>query len=393
MEGRANFCPSRSTEFTKVVYGGVDADRAELKRQVGKYTPGPTPYKTYFGEIHGHTELSDGRGTPDAYFTAARDLANLDFCALTDHDHGGVCKPELWVEKWDLIQDLVAKYHEPGKFVTILGYERDSFPFYPNACLYYKDGRGEMVRSRQDGEITRDELIALLNRDDIVTIPHQISQVGVGVNFRKLSPELMPTLVEIYSKWGASEFFGNERPIRDCARGNYWQDALECGARVGCVGGSDVHAPYPGIPVDLGKASNLRRFQPGIAAVLTEELTREAIFEALQKRRCYACEGVRAVIDFRINGAHMGSEIDDNSEVWREIHLCVTSPEPIEQIDIVKNAQDHFRYNVEGHASSHTSMVIDLESERETDYYYVRVTHCSGLRAWSSPIWVKKQTP
>ncbi len=388
MEGRSNFHPTRSLEYTQEVYGGSEGKIPRLGEIERAYLPGPSEYTVRFGEIHGHTGLSDGWGDLDAYFVAARDLARLDFCAVTDHDHGGVGRDELWVEKWKHIQQKVAEYHDEGQFVTILGYERDSFPYYPNMNLYFREGRADMVRGAQDGEITYDELAALAARDDVLFIPHQISQVEVGVNWKAVPMELMPPVAEMYSKWGASEFLGNPRPIRSAARGNFWIDALERGAKVGCIAGSDVHSPFPGLRVHSG--GNLRHDEPGIAAVLTKELTREAIFEAIRERRCYACEGARITLDFRVNGAVMGREIADQGNPERALYVCVQAPLPIETVTIVKNGQDHFIYTLNGAMARHESMVIDLEAERDTDYYYIRVTQSDGRRAWSSPVWVNR---
>src|SRR5690606_27015830 len=40
-----------------------------------------------WGDLHGHTNWSDGTGLPEDYFRYARDVAALDVVALTDHDH------------------------------------------------------------------------------------------------------------------------------------------------------------------------------------------------------------------------------------------------------------------------------------------------------------------
>ena len=390
MDGRDNFHPSRDRRFTRAVYGGTTGNLSVLRDLVATYRPEASPYKVYFGEIHGHSELSDGRGSPDDYFATARDEAKLDFCALTDHDHGGVRAAELWdAGKWELVQQKVAEYHEHGRFVTMLGYERDSWPYYPNACLYYREGSGEMVRGQEDGEITHTELAELLRRDDILTIPHQISQLEVGVNFRALPMELMPRLVEIYSKWGTSEYFDNPKPIRTAVRGNYWRDALERGARVGCIAGSDIHSPFPGLVRDDGD-DNLRQPNPGTAAVLATELSRDAIFEALVARRCYACEGARIRMDFRLSCAFMGSEICDEGSPERCIWFEVEAPDAIENIIVIKNGRDEFAWNVGGSAAKHRGVVVDLVAERDCDYYYLRTTMVDGRRAWSSPVWVER---
>ena len=43
--------------------------------------------KVYFGNLHSHTSYSDGSGTPRDAFKHARDVAQLDFLAITEHNH------------------------------------------------------------------------------------------------------------------------------------------------------------------------------------------------------------------------------------------------------------------------------------------------------------------
>lgn len=389
MDHRSNFHPSRSTEFSNVVYGGPSADPGRMREIVERSYPGKTPYTVYFGELHGHGELCDGQGTLDAYFTAARDLAKLDFCAASNHDHGGVGDHELWGEKWDLVQRKVREYHRPGEFITLLGYERDSFPFYPNMCLYYIGDTGEMVRGAQDGEIALAELEALAAREDILFIPHQISQVEVGVNWKHIPAHVAPPVCEMYSKWGASEYLGNARPIRSAARGNSWCDALELGLKIGAIAGSDIHTPFPGLRVNSG--GNIRWQNPGIAGVLAKDLSRESIFRAIRARRTYACEGVRPRIEFRVNGAHMGEEITARGDEGRAVYIEVHGDGPLESVTVVKNGRDEFIYTLYGSSHWHQSIVIDYEAERPTDYYYLRIVHADGRRAWTSPVWVERE--
>jgi hypothetical protein len=389
IEGRSFAHPYREVQYTDIVYGGPEAPAyGESMRLLSERNqPTATPYNIYWGEIHGHTEISDGGGSLDDYFTAARDTARLDFCAVTDHDHGGVAKPELWGDKWELTQQKVAEYHDSGKFVTLLGYERDSWPWYTNLCLYYRDGRGEMVRGVQDGEITREELTVLLARDDMIVIPHHTSDTGQGVNFDCIPPELMTPLIEVYSKWGTSEYFGNPRPVRRESRSGHWRDALEMGAKMGCVGGSDVHGPYPGIKHRAG--GNLRHDNPGIVAVLAPELTREAVFDAIKARRCYGASGARIAIEFRVNNAVMGEEIETPRGEERKIFYNVVGEAPLERVDLIKNGRDYFVEHTAGESNRVEFSIADLRAERETDYYYVRATQEDGRQAWSSPIWVQ----
>ncbi len=375
---------SRDRRYTSIVYGGASASMEGL----ASATPSPpvdAGLALYWGEIHGHTELSDGQGSLDDYFSAARDLAGLDFCAVTDHDHGGVGRNELWGEKWTATIRKVAEYHKPGSFVTLLAYERDSWPWFSNLCLYYRSGEGDLFRGVVDGEITRDELSELLARSDVLAIPHHTADIRQGANLDQIPLALMPRLIEVYSKWGASEYMGNPRPLMMEGSGGHWRDALLRGARMGCVAGSDVHSPHPGLVHTAG--GNLRYDDPGLVAVWATELSREAVYDALYSRRCYGASGARIRIDFRINGAYMGSEITDASDSPRDIWLDVQAPAPIWSVDLLKNEQTYLSMHIDG-ADTHAQIRIGDRPRLDTDQYRVRVTLTDSRQAWSSPIWV-----
>jgi hypothetical protein len=195
--------------------------------------------------MHGHTNLSDGSVDIDTYFKNIRDLAKLDFAVLTDHDHGGVGKPELWVgspSKWDLIKQKAHEYCEEGKFSTLLGYERDSYPFYNNLVLYFRDPDPDMVRGERDGELTESELRDLLARDDVLICPHDTYSFTSNADFTALPVDLIPPFIEIMSRADAAEYMGNPCGADyACCEGGYWQDALRKGAKTGVIGGSDDH--------------------------------------------------------------------------------------------------------------------------------------------------------
>src|SRR5205085_6923677 len=66
-------------------------------------------------------------------------------------------------------------------------------------------------------------------------------------------------------------------------------------------------------------------------------LTRDAIFDALRHRRCYALTGDRIVLDFSINGKIMGGEMP-----WtraRKIEAAVTGWDQVDRVEVLKNNQ------------------------------------------------------
>ena len=73
--------------------GFKDSEGLELEfaaRQIGGE-------QIFFGQLHAHTIMSDGAGTPEWAFEEARDIAQLDFFVLSDHsnwfDYGYVAGP------------------------------------------------------------------------------------------------------------------------------------------------------------------------------------------------------------------------------------------------------------------------------------------------------------
>ena len=87
-------------------------------------------YNVYWGDVHGHTALSDGKGSLDDYFTYARDAAGLDFVIVSDHDFGNGPPWRMSRENWRLTQDKADQYTVDGEFVAIAGYEWTSQPKY-----------------------------------------------------------------------------------------------------------------------------------------------------------------------------------------------------------------------------------------------------------------------
>jgi SAM-dependent methyltransferase len=85
-EAEAGLCRIDGIVFRQPgVYTFSTADGA-FESNPTRVTSGPPAISTFWGELHGHTLASDGRGTIDQYYTYAARVAGLDVCAVTDHD-------------------------------------------------------------------------------------------------------------------------------------------------------------------------------------------------------------------------------------------------------------------------------------------------------------------
>ena len=376
--------PNRCRAFTTRVYSGPSDEREKLVKETfateKDFYPEKSKYNIYFGELHGHSNISDGTPDIDAYFQNIRDNAGLDFAALTDHDHGGIGKSELFGEKWELIKKKVKEYDNPGKFTVILAYERDSYPWYNNMVVYYDSHDGELLRGETDGEISKKELRKALARQDIILVPHDTYHLEAGADFNAIPSKLFTPMIEIYSRGDCAEYMNN--PYIKCdfqCEGGFWQDALKKGAKMGCIAGSDDHFAENGLISD--RYEGVWRY-PGITAVLAESNTLSSIFAALKARRCYGFMGGRMWIDFRINGHYMGEEFKAGKE--RSIYINVKADEKIKKITLVKNCRD---YIIMTRAEQ---MIFDYKQEKKTDVYYLRVELEDGRCGWTSPIWINR---
>lgn len=391
--------PNRSKDFTDLVYrnepDGTKSSMWSKLNSIQRSLDLPAPELIpLVGEMHGHSNLSDGAVDIDTYFQNIRDLAKLDFAVLTDHDHGGVGTPTLWAgspSKWDLIRQKTAEYRVEGKFSTLLGYERDSYPFYNNLVLYFRDLDADMVRGVRDGEITASELRELLAREDVIACPHDTYSLTSNADFLAMPTELITPFIEIISRGDACEYMGNPAGAEyACCEGGFWQDALRRGAKMGVIGGSDDHGGMNG---RADEALSYPLKYPGVTGVWATENSPAAIFDALKAKRTYAFMmgnadgdmGGRMEIDFRINGHYMGETIARPESRDLHIYYKVKADVPVKRVTLVKNCRNYIALQRD------KELILDYKQENPTDIYYLRVELTDGRFGWTSPVWVEEK--
>ena len=346
----------------------------------------PAQYAIYWGDMHGHTSLSDGKGSVDNYFTYARDTAKLDFVIVTDHDFGNSAPWRMPRQAWTLTQNAADKHTVNGQFVAIAGYEWTSQtkywtpeePLYTGAPMHYNHknvyfpSAVDYLFSAKDIAYNSPNRLAhaVLRHGGLIHNNHPTAGVEGRDQFDYdpmyysviVNTEVLPDTM-YYD--GKTYTLNGEKMLRDF---------LNKGGKTGFVGGSDTHEGKP----------------TARTAVLARELTRPAIFEALRHRRNYAISNARIVLDFRINGRPMGEEIEIEGKP--RILVDVKGTDKIDEILIVRDGAA-LRSAKPGTRDARLEFVDD--SFGGSSYYYARVTqvdkdkHGNISRAWSSPIWVK----
>ena len=338
----------------------------------------------YWGDMHNHTLWADGTGDFDDSYAFARDEARLDICAVSEHmsnqepfEVGGERRRIPGEVGWRRHQAAAARWGESGRFVTMLGYE-----YTPTSgrkgtgdhCVYFPRLDHELVNDSD-----RDELIRRMAAVGGLCIPH----VGGGWTdweYRDPDPGTL-CLAEIASMHEHSEWFV--------------QQGLARGYRLGIVGMSDGHMGRPGYDVWArhGRAGLPKRTystQSAITAVLAEDLTHDAVWEALRARRVYATTGERIVLSFEMDGRVMGAEYA-TSEAPRAA-IAVSGTDEVVRVDLIRDQCRAAGW--EGGGRRDVSIEwTDPAPPAGEHYYYVRVTQRNGAYAWSSPIWVDYQGP
>jgi hypothetical protein len=334
--------------------------------------------RVYWGDLHGHSGLSDGTGTPEDYYRYARDIAALDVAALTDHDHWGMQVLSESPDLWEGVRQQTRAFHEPGRFVTLLGYEWTSWIHGHRHVLYFTD-EGKVLSSVDPAFESPLQLWDALRGQPALTVAHHTAGGPIATNWEiPPDPELEP-VTEVSSVHGSSEAPDSPRVIYQPVEGHFARDALDRGYRLGFVGSGDGHDGHPGL-------SHLASPNGGLVALLAHELTREGVLEALRARRVYATNGPRIVLHVTLDGLAMGAALEAGAPRPRVLEVRVVGADVLERIDLVRSGQVVRTFA--GTGSRELGITEPIEGLRGGEYLYVRAVQADGGAAWSSPFFV-----
>lgn len=339
--------------------------------------PGVAPVR--WGDLHGHSGLSDGTGTPEDFLAYARDVAGLDAVCLTDHDHWGMLPLDESPALWQRIRTATERAYEPGRFVSVLGYEWTNWVHGHRHVLYFGD-EGEVLSSIDERYETPAQLWDALRGKPALTFAHHSAGGPIATNWAFApDPELEP-VTEVASVHGASEAADAPSPIYDPLAGNFVRDVLDKGYPLGFIGSGDSHDGHPGLAHLAGPNMG------GVAALLTRDLTRAGLRTALQERRCYATNGPRIVLRAALDGQRMGSTVP--AKAGRSLlYVRAVACAPVATIELVRAGKIVETLSGKGHWD--VEAAFEPRDLTAGEYLYVRVVQEDGGAAWSSPFFVR----
>lgn len=330
-------------------------------------------WNLYFGQLHAHTDISNGAGSVEEAFQYASQVDGLDFFAVTDHsdsfdnaDMGAIDADGADISAdWAAGKQAAASVTN-GDFVGLFGFE----------MTWPEDKQlGHISTFNTPGWQTRDQeaftnvTAALENYYKALTaVPGSVSQFnhpdtvhGDFERFDHYSPQYdaAVSLLEVAGEDG----------VVDC---EYYDLALDKGWHVAPTNNQNNHKGQ------WGDASEAR------TVVLAKSLTEEALYAAMKDRRVYATQDSDLAIFYELNGTVMGGILPKSEEAEITVFLSDPTDEAIGNVEVVT---DGGAVLVSEYVET-PSQVLELSASCGHSYYYLRITQPDGDVAVTAPVWM-----
>ena len=398
--GKVTYTPAENMADGKVTVT-VTVKRADGKEtsKTWSFTIGEATFQRYFGQLHSHTQYSDGAGSLDsalAYVKALPDNANVDFVAFTDHSNYFDSKNNPNVEaalydmslvndsdpshSWATYKNTVAAFNAAnvGKMVAIAGFE-----------MTWSGGPGHINTFNTPGIVSRNN----------TTLNNKTKDAGLQAYYKLLSQTEGVNSISQFNHPGTT--FGNFIDF------GYWDAVVdtrmymvEVGNGEGQIGAGGYYPSYEQYIMALDKGWHVaptnnqdnHKGKWGNAndardVILTDDFTEDGIYAALRARRMYATEDKNLDLDYTVNGNMMGSIIDVPEKLNFEISFNDPDrTDSIAKVELVVNS-GKVAYTWDS-AADLTKGSVSVELPPEYTYYFVRVTEGDGDLAVTAPVWV-----
>ena len=399
--GRVTYTPAADmadgrTEV-KVTATRADGKSAEFS---WFFTVGKTTYQLYFGQLHGHTQYSDGAGSLDSalsYIKNLPDSANVQFVAFTDHSNYFDPKndPNVEAALYDtsLVKDSDANHSWKTYKDTIAQFNKD------NAGDMVAIGGFEMTWSGGPGHINTFNTPGIVSRNN-KTLNNKTDDAGMKAYYALLSQTEGANSISQFNHPGTT--FGNFKDF------SYWNPVIdsrmymvEVGNGEGQIGAGGYYPSYEQYIMALDKGWHLaptnnqdnHQGKWGNAndardVILTDNFTEEGIYNAIRALRMYATEDKNLELGYTVNGLMMGSSIKTVPGKL-DIEVSVYDPDrtdSIAKVEVVVNSGKVA--HVWDDPAEFKSGTLSVTLAPEYSYYFIRVTQKDGDLAVTSPVWV-----
>ena len=399
--GKVTYQPTADMEDgRKVITLTVTRKDSKSATKTWSFTVGEAKYQLYFGQLHSHTQYSDGAGSLDSALQYIKNISeqdNVQFVAFTDHSNYFDSKNNPNVEgalydtslvkdsdanhSWKTYKDTVAQFNEAnaGSMVALGGFE-----------MTWSGGPGHINTFNTPGIVSRNNS----------TLNNKTSDAGMKAYYALLSQKEGIDTISQFNHPGTT--FGT---FSDFA---YWDAVIdtrmylvEVGNGEGQIGAGGYYPSYEQYIVALDKGwhvapSNNQDNHKGKwgnanaarDVILTDDFSEQGLYNAIRARRVYATEDKNLEINYTVNGQMLGSII---SEVPEKLNIAVSVNDPdrtdsITKVEVVVNSGKTI-YTWDNPADLATGN-LTCTLDPDYSYYFIRVTEGDGDLAVTAPVWV-----
>lgn len=343
----------------------------------------------WFGNIHSHSEYSDGNmGNDPNYLTAKscfeyvqQKALNVNFWGISDHNHsgGGMSLPDY--HKGVAEVDSV---NQDGIFTTLYGMEWGIISTGGHVVVYgidsligWENGNYDIFNAQIDynGLFTK---VAARGDSAFAYLAHMESSDYSDLQNGAYNALWDSAIVGLAIKSGPA--FSTDTTYSSLPTNTFFSrylDVLKLGYHLA-----------PGFDHDNHNI-NFGRSHTGRTVVIADTLTRESIMKAFRKNSFYASDDWNTKIYFSVSGFGMGSICSANQDP--QIRLVVDDPDN-ENTDSIK-----IYFGVPGSGTRATILYLSTFSDSmnythvipvaTTYYYFAEITQADGNKIWTAPIW------
>lgn len=336
-------------------FGSADSLPSELQKSF----PSLKQMKVFWGDVHNHCNVTYGHGELSDALAAAEQ--QLDFVSVTPHalwpdipgegddrlgwviDYHTQAFKRLRAGGYDKYLSAVQAANRPGEFLTFPSYECHSMEHGDHVALF-RDFEAPLVECTSVPDL-KEKLKAY----PVYITPHHMGYITGfrGYNWAAFQQDAQSPFVEMFSRHGLAESDSGDYNYLHDMGPRIWEGSIEYGLdqghKFGLMCSTDQHAGYPG------------SYGDGRIGVYADSLDRNALWEAMGKRRVCGVTGDKIKIDFRINGGQSGDVIKGGK---REIYLNVEAQNHIDYVDLIKNGECIARLNGPHRATAPDEEVI-----------------------------------
>jgi len=355
-------------------------------------------YNFYFGNIHAHSDFSDGNkdkatshvSTPAGCYAFAKNSQHFDFLGISEHNHfTATNNPGMQLENYKNGLEQADAENDDGHFVCMYGMEFGVITNGGHVLIYGVDSLIGWEANNFD--IFNDKFdykslwkLLAVRPNSFATLAHPKDDDFKNLLHTTFDKNADAAICGVTIRTGPA--FSTKKNYSEKPPGSfytYYKAMLAKGYKLGPTIDHDTHNTV------FGRSHRSR------TVILARELSRDSIMDGYRMMRFYASEDWNVKVDFTINGFPMGTVI--SSPVTSiDINVTVNDDDAADKVKSIKVVTGRPGSNQTGTVLSGAS-VTDTNTLHVTKnvtsaraYYFVEVIQKDGDKIYTSPIWINE---